>query len=426
MPAKNPLAKWAAGCRQLLTEQQITPDGPGTILHDLQIMMECIGAEGFRTKSKRGNLPSALLPELNARLRQPVEVHLARPLLRDYPNLAGLYILLRVLALARVEGSRLWIDEAQLTAWRALNPAEQYFALLETWLLRADAQVLGGEAQQSREDSSNRLWFLVRHLGSRFTTFDEYVHTYGVGMGRGVSTWYTQLMAQLGLIEVVPRPLDQRSKHCFVRGWMMWKARRTPWGDAVAWAILEWIAAGGGDVEFMTFPEAPEIGNVGTLLSVFQPHFPEYWQTFGPPLPVVHPGVYLFKVGFHRRHGSADAWQRLAVPDSATLYDLCQAVLKAFNFWDDEHMHAFAYRDRTGRRRVYWHPYGDEGPYSDAVTLDETDLPEKQNLDFTFDFGSTWKFVLRLERIAPPDPKLEAIQVLESHGTPPKQYEGME
>lgn len=426
MPADHPLTKSAAECRQLLTDQQITPDGPGTILKDLQVVMDCIGAEGVRTQSKRGNLPSALLPELNARLSQPIELHLERPLLRDYPNIAGLYLLLRVLELARVDGPKLRIDEAQRTAWTALNPAEQYFALLDAWLLKADAQVLGGEKQRPRGDSSDRLWFLVRNLGPRFKTFEEWVHTYWSGLSGGVSTWNILLMQQLGLIEVVPRPLNKRSKGCSLRGWMMWQARRTPWGDAVAWAILERMAAEEGDVDDMRFEQSPGTEDVGMVLSVFQPHFPEYQTVFGPPAPEVHPGVYVFKVGYHRRYGPAEVWRRLAVPDSATLYDLCGAVLEAFKFWDDDHLHEFQYRDRTGRPRVFGHPYMDEGPSSDGVTLGETGLPEKQDLDFTFDFGSTWKFVLRLEQIAPPDPHLNSIKVVESHGTPLKQYGELE
>ncbi|MCL4176180.1 MAG: hypothetical protein KJ072_00310 [Verrucomicrobia bacterium] len=85
----NPLGKKADRCRQVLSAQQITMEGPGTILRDVETILEFIGPGGLKTKSQQGNLPAAVLPELNARLAQPIESNLQRPLLRDYPNIAG-------------------------------------------------------------------------------------------------------------------------------------------------------------------------------------------------------------------------------------------------------------------------------------------------------------------------------------------------
>jgi hypothetical protein len=51
------------------------------------------------TKSRNAALPADRLPGLNARISHPLELRLKRALLRDYPNLAGLFILLRVMNL---------------------------------------------------------------------------------------------------------------------------------------------------------------------------------------------------------------------------------------------------------------------------------------------------------------------------------------
>ena len=45
-------------------------EGPGTILRDVETILEFIGPGGLKTKSQQGNLSSAVLPELNARLDQ--------------------------------------------------------------------------------------------------------------------------------------------------------------------------------------------------------------------------------------------------------------------------------------------------------------------------------------------------------------------
>ena len=106
----NPLAKTADASRQLLHDQRISADSPGTILRDVEALIDFIGEAGLVTKSKQGNLPSETLAELNTRLAAPIENYLKRPLLRNYPNIAGIYVLLRVMALARSEGKRLTID----------------------------------------------------------------------------------------------------------------------------------------------------------------------------------------------------------------------------------------------------------------------------------------------------------------------------
>jgi hypothetical protein len=58
----NPLERVARRCRQLLSEQQITVDGPGTMLRDIGTLLEFIGPDGLKTKSLQGNLPAAALP----------------------------------------------------------------------------------------------------------------------------------------------------------------------------------------------------------------------------------------------------------------------------------------------------------------------------------------------------------------------------
>lgn len=134
----NPLSKVSGACRKLLTSQHISLDGPGTIQKDVQAMLEMIGTRGLRSKSRNGNLPMEVLPELNRRMCDPITLALGRPTMKDYPNLAGVYVLLRVIELLRADRGSVRVDEAVLARWLQLNPTEQYFSLLEAWLLEAD------------------------------------------------------------------------------------------------------------------------------------------------------------------------------------------------------------------------------------------------------------------------------------------------
>ncbi|MGH7945175.1 MAG: hypothetical protein ACREF9_09220, partial [Opitutaceae bacterium] len=236
----NPLAKVADQCREILAAQTVGADGPGTILRDVESLIDFIGERGLATGSRNGNLPTAALQELNVRLGPAVEVELKRTMLRDYPNVAGPFVLLRVMGLAVVEGKRLRIDPKALAAWRDLNPVEKYFALLEAWLFHAETAVLGGEEERRRlTQFSANLRFLANLRFGQWKSFDEDCHR--SDLFGAVSTWNTHLQVKFGLIEVKERPLMDRRAD--LHGWIMAKARRTPWGQAVAWAIIEHIAA---------------------------------------------------------------------------------------------------------------------------------------------------------------------------------------
>jgi len=79
--------KWQAmaeQCQRLLTEQPITPTGPGSILKDVDSFLEFVGTEGIATKSRSSTLPIGRLMELNQKSSYPIELTLKRALLREY------------------------------------------------------------------------------------------------------------------------------------------------------------------------------------------------------------------------------------------------------------------------------------------------------------------------------------------------------
>ena len=203
-------------------------------------------------------------------------------------------------------------------------------------------------------------------------------------------------------------------------GWIMLKARRTAWGEAVAWAILESVTAKGIDEFWML--DLPEDVDFGTLQPAFRPYFPEWEKVSGLQRAASQAGTYVFKASFADFRVTGEVWCRLAVPSDDSLDDLASAVLKAFKFTDTEHLYDFRYRDRLGKGRVCNHSYMDEGPYASEIEVGDTGLPEKGILKFLFDYGDSWHFELRLERIESPGKKNAAIKVLESAGKPPKQY----
>ncbi|MCL5097498.1 MAG: plasmid pRiA4b ORF-3 family protein, partial [Candidatus Omnitrophica bacterium] len=415
--------KWenrADESRRRLAEQQIAPGGPGTILKDIEAFIEFVGPDGLITKSRNASVPADRLSELNQKISHPIALNLKRALLRDYPNLAGLFILLRVMDLLQLQGKRLTLCPEALGFWRSLNPTEQYFALLEALLFHAHSSVLGNE--RSREDAQafRPVTFFLCRLSSRWLKFDFYESSYTLAKRGDIWPWNLFLQQQLGLIDIRSAEFSEKERqYGHNHSWLIGAARLTKWGTAIAWALREIYeqekakameeeanetAAGEGErqleLDEPPFPPASErsetdasdgldedIGTdqapeesepaacFGVLQPVFQLYFPEWQKVYAPPKREAPTGTHIFKVSLPQWYrGSGGVWRRLAVPPEATLDELAGAILDAFKF-DDDHPYDFRYRDHRGRSRVYNHPFTDEGPHTTEITIGGIELP---------------------------------------------------
>ncbi|MCX6922977.1 MAG: hypothetical protein NT154_07180, partial [Verrucomicrobia bacterium] len=207
--------KWQAmaeQCQRLLTEQPITPAAPGTILKDVDCFLEFVGAEGVATKSQSNTLPIGRLMESNQKSSYPVELTLKRALLRDYPNLAGIFVLLRVMDLLQVKGPRLRVCATALEFWRGLNHTEQHFALLEALLFQAHPSVLAHERRYEDTRAFELIPALLAQLGDRWRSFDHYESVSYFGPQGDLRPWYLFLLQQLGLIEIRPRLQSEKER----------------------------------------------------------------------------------------------------------------------------------------------------------------------------------------------------------------------
>ena len=77
-------------CQRRLTEQQITSREPGTILKDVNTVLEFVGPDGIVNKSRNASFPPERLQELNAKVGHPIQLDLKRALLRDYQTVVRL------------------------------------------------------------------------------------------------------------------------------------------------------------------------------------------------------------------------------------------------------------------------------------------------------------------------------------------------
>jgi hypothetical protein len=70
--------------QQVLQNQIIDENGPGTVLHDFEKLLAFIGPDGVSVSGKNNLLPFKLLPQLNEQMTHPIKIDLKRPQQKSY------------------------------------------------------------------------------------------------------------------------------------------------------------------------------------------------------------------------------------------------------------------------------------------------------------------------------------------------------
>lgn len=85
--------------QSVIKKTTIDDRSPGPLLTNIALVIDAIGT-GLPTSSAYFALPQRVLAELNLSLIEPLPHDLKRPQLRSFPNLMGLFMLLRSAGLA--------------------------------------------------------------------------------------------------------------------------------------------------------------------------------------------------------------------------------------------------------------------------------------------------------------------------------------
>jgi len=392
----------------LLQDLRITPTTPGPIVQDFDTLLERINAEGIPVSNTHHQISLKILPDLNAQLSQPIQIDLKRPQQKSYPNLYGLYLLLRVTGLTQIHStgktSKLVINPDRYAAWQTLNPTEKYFTLLEAWLIRGDLELLGEDRNPLNEGSRVlRAWV---DLSKQPKTYRNYAEQDRLNYWPGFHN--LTLMQMFGWVELVcPRPDAGK-------GWRVKQVKPTPIGDAIATVALSAYY----DQEFHWASEDDFTLPWGDFQPYFQPYFPEWQQNLPALQPSAHQtGTYIFKVSLGK------IWRRLSISSEMTLEALGDLIRESVNF-DSDHLDLFSFKDAMGRTVEIHSPHNDwrEGKATDEVLVGDLPLQPGMALTYLFDFGACWTFNVQLEEIQPGKPKRGCNKILERHGKSPEQY----
>jgi len=154
----------------------------------------------------------------------------------------------------------------------------------------------------------------------------------------------------------------------------------------------------------------------GQWQPVFAEHFPEWRKNLTLPEPEFRNGVYRFKVSWGK------VWRRLAAPATTDMDELARWIIHAYDF-DGDHLYCFYLRNPDGTQLAIAHPYCDEELHTDEVPIGAAPMQVGDSFTFLYDFGASWKFSVKLEKIDPPDANLKETTIVESHGDAPPEYE---
>lgn len=391
---------------EILTTQQqlINETEPGTILRDFEILLRFVAANELKVSGVKQLLPLSILGELNASLTNPISIAIQRPVQKSYPNLNGLYLVLRASGLTRIEPrgkhAVLTLDEQLMTRWQELNPIERYVALLEAWLVKGSGEILGERDPLGPVHKCSWLW---QKLAEKKALVFGQKRDDNSGLIYYPGLYNLALMDIFGLVRVsVAKPAPGE-------GWNVKKIESVPFGSAMFQLLLNKFSE-----QIETWRDFEE-DTPFSLFSALQPDFPLLKNQLTLPPAAKREGVFTFKVS------RGKIWRRIAIPSGLTLYDLSLAILDSVEF-DDDHLHQFTYRNQIGRQVTIDHPYSEEDLSTNEVCLSDISLQVGQSMEYLFDFGDCWKFNVQLESFEPVKSRRKKAVLLESHGEAPEQY----
>jgi hypothetical protein len=421
--------------QERLRAQTITETTPGTIVQDFQTMLEFVQNHKVTLSGKLKQVSLKFLRDLNQRLTHPIDLDLKRPLQKSFPNLHGLYLLMRATSLGQIVAQgkhyQLVLNPEAYASWQQLSPTEQYFSLLEAWFIRSHPEMLG-------EERSGPLMMGDRCLQAwpRFTAKKS--HTFATYDEQDIFFYYLPGIHNVALMELFGLVKLTSAKPEKGKGWRIKKLEVLPFGKSLMALLRDAYVAQNGQWLGINDDTQP----LTELQPAVQPYFPEWQHSLMVPTFAFRPDRHIFKVALGK------IWRRIAISGEATLAHLSSLILDSVGFGHD-HLDQFTYQTPSGRTIEVVHPAYFDGPVfgnielaTDEVKIGSLPLMVGSTMEYLFDFGDCWQFQVQLEALEPAA-ELEASpgfakvkgkrsrksrsqkalgEVIEVHGEAPEQY----
>jgi len=399
--------------KHILKQIEINENGPGTILKDFNCLLDYIKSNKIEATKSNSHFSMKHLIPLNEKLSIPIKIGLNRPLQKSFPNIGGLYLLLRTIGIVRLHPLNtkkiIQLNEPILCSWNGLNNTERYFTLLESWFLRSRPKELLNEDRPfygSLLATCFEFWHKIPKNGLKVENNRELEEDFKYFPG----LYNIALLELFGFVEIIhgkPEP---------GKGWRILKIKRKTFGDAIFKYLNHKVLSSEGYIELIIDYEIMKIDKpFGEWHLYFRRFFPEWKNNLIIPEPEFRKGIYKFKVMMGK------VWRRIKIHGDMTLEDLTDTILESFDF-DKDHLYSYYYEDLFGRTIEINSPNSYEEPFTTEKQIGEIPLSIGSSMKFIFDFGDYWEFQILLEDIKQRSEKLEYPIVIDEFGKSPEQY----
>ncbi len=394
---------------KLLKGQVITDTCPGTIVKDFNILLDFIGSQKIEVTSKINLLAGKYLSTLNEKLSKHVKVSMKRPHQHAFPNINGLYLLLRASGFGKItkEGSKSYIvpDNKMINTWKSLNHTEQYFSLMKTWLIYSDVEIIGVKGLSDFR-LNIFIYFIYEDLNSKLVVNKKNEYDAKILLEIIIGLYNVVLAELFGLIKVIEKKTSQdkemriscveRTTFGLAAAELMGKIWRNEYGF-INYSINDC------EIEFNQWQ------------GYFQLFFPELEKGLSFPENEHIEGLYVFKISLGK------VWREVSISSEYDLDSLCNFILQIFDF-DYDHLYSMKIKNNFGKFTKYCHPGMDAVHLTDEIRIGELGLRKGDSMEFIYDFGDWWEFTILLEEIREMNNKDAKPELLKKHGTPPEQY----
>jgi hypothetical protein len=110
----------------------------------------------------------------------------------------------------------------------------------------------------------------------------------------------------------------------------------------------------------------------------------------------------IYQIRVTLKYSRPPIWRRIQVAGETTLHEL-HNILQRVMGWDDSHLHQFTIGDRTYGGSDYESGSAPKRRASGNLSLGEVVRHEKSKFIYEYDFGDSWRHVLLVEKILPPE-----------------------
>jgi len=383
-----------------IESKEITFSGNETIVENINRVIVYIQEHKVLATKGRQYFAIKHIKDLNTILVDPIDVFSTRPSQKTYPNINGIYLILRTMGMLTFQVSKketvMRVSEELLKSWQRLNPTEQYFTLLENWLIHSKPDEV--------IEASCRSFPLGEVIN--FFTYGQNFSTERMIENLNFSPEYYNiaLVKMFGFIDIITITPTKKIR------WNIIAIELNP----LLKQILE-LMKPKDDHGLMKLVLNPPPR--GYTKEIFAPYCKAFKNILEYEEDREKNGVFRLKISLGKVYRTID------VTSEIDFQSLASIILELFTF-DNDHLYEFRFIDNFGQQSLIKHPkmtLDDGKAWADEFYLKNISLKEQNSFTFIFDFGDWWEFDILIEKIDE-GKSMDDFKLIKSVGKAPEQY----